>query len=193
MCFDDVWRAVVGFEGRYDISSLGRVRSHRGRGGRTLDPPKILRVQTNWAGYRRVLLTAPDGARKQYSIHRLVLSAFLGPAEEGETASHLNADRADNRLSNLAWESQARNAARIVTGRGRQSGETHHNATLSDAQVVEIREAYAEGGRQIALGKQYGVSQSTIGRIVTGATRTSAGGAIAPKIPPSKRSRHHSL
>lgn len=105
------WRDVPGYDSRYEVSSLGRVRSwaRKGPGDKRLDSPKILRPNLPEHGYADHTLFLPGGKRTRKRVCRLVLEAFVGPCPEGYEASHLNGDRADNHLSNLAWKTHLEN------------------------------------------------------------------------------------
>jgi HNH endonuclease len=81
----------------YLVSDTGEVKNRFGR---------ILRGQTFPNGYRGIVF---QRGGKCYLIHRLVLSAFIRPAEEREDANHKNGVRADNRLKNLEWVSHSDN------------------------------------------------------------------------------------
>lgn len=108
------WLPVVGFEGIYEVSSIGRVRSldrtiRRGGGywptriqGQLLNPVAI-------NGYRRVNLGRP-GHQELAWVHRLVCKAFYGEPGPGQEVRHLNGVPGDNRLENLAWGSRSENA-----------------------------------------------------------------------------------
>jgi hypothetical protein len=108
------WAVIPGSNGDYEVSDLGRVRSWRRRGGRRAEPR--LRSLNNVGGYRQVEL---QGAGL-WTIHRLVLTAFVGPCPPGCEASHINGDRADNRLANLVWETHAENMRRVPAHRARR-------------------------------------------------------------------------
>lgn len=105
----EVWRSVPGYEGAYEVSSLGRVRAldrttDRGRKWRgqmmTLCPLRNdYLIVTLWR----------DGKQKSPFVHRLVLSAFVGPAPEGTEALHADSDRQNNCLSNLSWGTHSQN------------------------------------------------------------------------------------
>ena len=105
------WMPVRGFEGLYEVSDLGRVRSidrivrcARGRGHRTI-PGRTLKVKTERRGYQVVALMPLSGGYRYLSVHRLVLEAFVGtsPSDQHE-CRHGNGAYGDNRLSNLSWE-----------------------------------------------------------------------------------------
>ena len=109
------WRPIVGFEGYYDVFDLGRVRSLRFR-SRSVDRPlpvPRLRTLALREGYPFVVLCRP-GQRRRASVHHLVLEAFVGPCPPGHETGHLNHDRQDNRLTNLAWITRLENHGQSV-------------------------------------------------------------------------------
>jgi hypothetical protein len=190
----ETWRAVVGYEGRYEVSDQGRVRSLRRRGFSydiARATPLLLRPVLR-QGYHNVGLR-PRAKR----VHRLVLEAFVGPCPDDHEGSHLNGVRTDNRLVNLRWETHAENLHRTVEhgtinagdrsgsrrhperlARGErhgsrthpervQRGEDKSSARVTEAQVREIRAAYAAGELYRELAARFPVSRASIGRIVT--------------------------
>lgn len=108
---DEVWRPVMGYEGRYEVSSLGSIRATA--------TGEVRKPQAHKSGHLRVLLY-PGG--KVMPIHRAVAHAFLGDPS-GMVVRHLNGDPQDNRPENLAIGTQAENIAdQVLHG-------THYNAT----------------------------------------------------------------
>jgi len=111
MADSERWLPVVGYEGEYEVSSLGRVMSldritQKGRKwrGRMMTPAPMPR------GYLVVTLWG-DGKQRTRTIHRLVLAAFVGPAPKGAETLHGDGDPANNRLENLQWGTHAENQA----------------------------------------------------------------------------------
>lgn len=111
----EIWAPVVGYEGLYEVSSLGRVRSldrvektHTAKSSHVRKGRmKVLRE--NRYGYIRVSLYR-HGQSKTFSVHRLVAMAFLGdPPPEKPLVLHGNGDRSDNIVSNLRWGNQSEN------------------------------------------------------------------------------------
>lgn len=99
---EEIWKPVVGFEGRYEVSSLGRVRSWVSSGGKRRTEPFVRKPQMMKNGYLGVSLW--DGGKvKMAKPHRLVAEAFLAKPEGAECVNHINGDKTDNRLENLEW------------------------------------------------------------------------------------------
>lgn len=112
----EVWKPIPGYR-HYEASTQGRIRSWLGMGWhrrrKPLEEPVILKPTPNYAGYMVVNLPVRRGQCRQRKVHRLVLEAFVGPPPSPKHhGSHMNADRSDNRLANLAWETQQQNNAR---------------------------------------------------------------------------------
>jgi hypothetical protein len=119
------WRAVVGFEGLYEVSDQGRARTLGRidtRGHRR--PARLLTPSPDSEGYLKVALTPAslDGTpQKAIScrVHVLVLGAFVGPCPDGMEGCHGNDIPTDNALVNLRWDTPIANRAdqaRLRTG-----------------------------------------------------------------------------
>lgn len=127
---DENWLPVVGFEGVYEVSDRGKVRSvsrvdphPRLIHVRRIGKPRQLSEMRN--GYLRVTLSHL-GRSIQVSVHRVVLEAFVGPCPAGMEACHANGVRNDNHLENLRWDTKLSNAAdRTKHGHDWQRGKTH--------------------------------------------------------------------
>lgn len=157
------WRSVPGFAGLYEVSTFGRVRSLPRETRAGILGGRILRGQVSTAGYERVTLSC-GGNSNRYSVHRLVLAAFVGAQAPDHEGRHLNGNRTDNRLSNLMWGTRSENAS-DRTRHGTQydnRGERHGNSRLTDAQAQEIKSLRASGYSLRRLSEMYGVSAQTI-------------------------------
>lgn len=124
------WKAIPGWEGHYEVSDRGRVRSldywqPGGNGARRLVPGAI---KSTWVtnGYTYISLKR-GGKRQSIGVHVLVLSAFHGErTDEAPVTRHLDGDRSNNRPDNLAWGTYADNSWDTVRhGRNRNKNKTH--------------------------------------------------------------------
>lgn len=167
------WRTIPGYEGQYEASSFGRVRSldrvitYRNRWGTMTSyhkPGRILRPETNnhRGGYRYVNLH--DGGQRLRRVAGLVASAFLGPRPLGKQVRHLNGTSSDDRLSNLQYGTPAENAADKELHGTATRGETHVSSVLSEEDVRHIRSLRGEL-TQNAIGLQYQISQQHVANI----------------------------
>lgn len=104
----EIWKQVKGYEGYYEVSSIGNVRSvDRMVNGRQLRGHDISRIgKPN--GYEYVCLNR-DGRKKSMYVHRLVAEAFCEHEDGCDYVDHINYDRTDNRAENLRWVTQAAN------------------------------------------------------------------------------------
>lgn len=113
------WLPVPGYEGHYEVSDLGRIRTVKRGQSRVLSPHR------HPNGYRQLSLTR-SGIREGWTVHRVVMTAFVGPPPCGQEVRHLDGDPGNNRLSNLAYGTRAENmrdAVRHGTKRGREEPE----------------------------------------------------------------------
>lgn len=104
------WLAIAGYEGIYEVSTLGRVRSLdrvNSRGYR-LKGRVLSLTKWNRHGHLRALLCFP-GSQVSHSVHSLVLEAFVGPRPTGMHACHANDIPSDNRVENLRWDTPRAN------------------------------------------------------------------------------------
>jgi hypothetical protein len=108
---EEVWKDIDGYEGLYQVSNLGRVKSLprfvRNKSSHFFTKEKILKP-SNTKGYSYVSIRK-DNIANQCKIHRLVCLAFLPNPENKRTVNHINGIRSDNRLCNLEWATDSEN------------------------------------------------------------------------------------
>lgn len=106
------WRWVIGYEGKYKVSSMGRVMSFATTAytGRTSEFGVIKKLTTSKSGYSIVSLSNKGKSRARF-VHHLALEAFCGPRQDGLEARHLDGVRTNNRVQNLAWGTSRENSA----------------------------------------------------------------------------------
>ena len=169
----EVWKPIAGWEGFYEVSDQGRVRSLT----RTVvvrNPQGVLAPRTytgriigahiSTNGYRIVTLTKPGLKPVCCNVHTLVLTAFTGPAPDGMECCHGPAGQTVNVLDNLRWGTRSSNSldrhrdGTVPDNRGTRSP----NAKLDDAAVALVRRLR---GRvtQRDLAARMGVSHNAVG------------------------------
>ena len=124
---EEIWKPIKGYEGLYEISNLGRVKSlnYKGTG-----KEKILKNTENSKGYLMVCLTK-NGKQKLFKIHRLVAEAFIPNPENKPCIDHINTIKNDNRVENLRWVTNEENNNNPLTKKKRNEnyanfkGENH--------------------------------------------------------------------
>ena len=112
------WRSVLGYEGLYEVSSLGRVRSlsrvvERRNGRAYTIPGRILKCTVSKRGYRTVTLYR-NFTNSSRGVHQLVAGAFIPNPESLPVVRHYNDDKMDNSRENLRWGTQGDNIRDIV-------------------------------------------------------------------------------
>lgn len=170
---EEEWRDVPGWEGLYQASSFGRVRS--------LDREQ--QIRNRWGpitrvvrgrvltgaldkGYRVVLLSDRERTYRT-SVHRIVCSAFHGsPDPSRPVVAHTDGCRTNNRPENLRWTTQVDNIADMESHGTKRVGEDiWHTAKLTEAKVLQIR-ALAASTSTSKLARDFGVSAVTIAQVV---------------------------
>lgn len=159
------WRPVVGFDGRYEVSSLGRVRSFWKRSPRILTPVVINH------GYLRVSLSAQgDGPKKLLRlIHVIVMEAFVGPRPFGNQVNHLDGNKTNNAVSNLEYVTPQENMRHAVLAGISSAGERSGQAKLTNSAVIAIRLAAGAGRVNVSeVAAKYGVHKNSIYAVLQG-------------------------
>jgi len=180
------WLPVVGHEGFYKISNIGRVRSLSRVGKYRMYKGRILKPCIK-NGYHAVFLSI-NNTGKQYYVHQLVLAAFVGPRpSERHCTNHKNGIRTDNNIGNLEWVTYRENNlhSHHVLGRkptsnlqptpkggwANQRGEKNPAAKLTDDDVRYIKAAVQSTyywGLMTKLACKFNVGVPTISMIVNG-------------------------
>lgn len=155
---NEVWQDVEKFEGEYQVSNMGRVRStvqklpmavlHGER-----EQKEVLHQGVASKGLMYVVLRHRNESRegkqlaRRFYVKELVAEAFVGPAPAGMEARHANGDKSDNRLSNLCFYPKEERVGQKLTAKD----------------VEDIR---ASAFKQVVLAKMYNVTQGAISQII---------------------------
>lgn len=131
---EEVWKDVVGYEDRYQVSNFGRIRSkdltlHKSDNKVEFRKGRIVKLQLTKHGYLQYLFSNGTGnKRKLMSIHRVVAIAFIPNPLNKPNIDHINTIRTDNRVENLRWCTQSENNRNPITmTRYRKKGTYHHS------------------------------------------------------------------
>lgn len=124
---EEEWRDIAGYEGKYQVSNLGHVKSlNYGRTGKE----RILSLRTCKGGYLLVNL-CKNGIVKCYSVHRLVARAFIENPDNLPQVNHKNQVKTDNTVQNLEWCTAEYNIRYSdICGKGRKSVGCYKNGEL---------------------------------------------------------------
>lgn len=167
-CIENIeWRKIPGYEGLYEVSNDGRVRSWKNGSWGRAGKPKELSQNITETGYPMLSLCR-DGVPRKVTVHRLVTEAFISNPENKPCINHLDGDRANNHVNNLEWCTYAENNQHAYdTGAADRRGEGQPRSILTEREVIEIREKYVPRVvTQADLAKEYNVSRSAICSIV---------------------------
>ena len=158
----EVWKWIRGYEGLYQGSTKGRIKSFHSGEGRILTPLVAK------GGYLRVKLTK-DGKIRTCLIHRLVAELFIANPENKPEVHHRDDNPANNCVENLEWVTEEENTRYALEAGNLKMGESHYKAKLTEADVRYIRANYIprhpEFGMK-ALAEKFGVNRETIYAIV---------------------------
>lgn len=193
---EEIWATVLGYEGLYEASDQGRIKSlNYGGTGKT----KVMKPTIDRFGYLRLGLTK-DGKTKKFRVHRLVFSAFNGPIPEGFVVDHVNNARADNRLENLQLLTQRDNARKALLGR-KLSEETRAKLSVSHkgktpwlgkkhTEESKRKMSNTKKGRKITEEQKAKISATLKGRPRTEETKAKIAATLKGHIPWNKGKTH---
>ena len=161
---DEEWRDIVGYDGHYQVSSLGRVKSFK------WGVEKILKPNCGKGDYCRVSLYQ-DGKLKKVLVHVLVARAFLPNPNNLPVVNHIDNVHSNNRVENLQWVTYSENQRHAIRigARTFRRGEENPLAKLTQEQADYIRAVHVSADPNFgakALAEKFGVTLRTIYRIL---------------------------
>ena len=158
------WKKIEGYNGDYEISNLGRVKSFK------LDHEmgKILKPNCDGWGYYAVVLSK-NGETKRMKIHRLVAKYFVENPGNKPCVNHINGAKRDNMADNLEWCTRSENDKHAFKiGLKTQRGEQNSCSKLTEEKVREIKRLLNKGEKMLVIAREFGVSMSCINNIKRG-------------------------
>jgi hypothetical protein len=171
---NETWKPVSGYDGYYEVSSNGRVRSL----DRIIDHPlvqvrhgKMLKQTPNHKGYMRVSLNK-NGNKKQEFVHKLVAQSFIYNIKRNPQINHIDGNKLNNNVENLEWctnKENCQHAAKLKL-RSPIKGSSHHNTVLSEEQVIDLKQKRKEGWSYLRLMSFFNITKNNVASICTGRT-----------------------
>ena len=166
------WRAVVGYEGLYQVSNLGRVMSLERYDRAKKFWPRRIRVLSHDSDGYLVVCLYKDGAKKTCKVHRLVAQAFIDNPNNYPEVNHIDENKKNNCVENLEWATAKENT-NYGTARARKSAKQKNNVhpcpviqkTLDGMEVA--RYASCSDIPRLTKFKRTGVVECLRGRIQT--------------------------
>lgn len=156
------WKDVVGYEGLYKVSDLGRIKSFYKK------IAVILKSKKDKYGYLTLSLCKKK-QKKSFTIHRLAAIAFIPNTEKKPQVNHKKGVKTHNNIKNLEWCNQSENQIHAVENNLQPIGEKHSNSILKNIDVLNIRKLKGiKTIKEIAL--EFNVGSATIRDIFRGAT-----------------------
>lgn len=174
----EVWKWIRGYEKYYEISSFGRVRSYviTGPLGVSLVVQRILSQHSKSRdypnGYLKVSLHK-EGKVREFTIHSLVLEAFIGERPEGKIGCHSDGDKRNNKLFNLYWGTGLTNSLDAIRHKTGQACKLRKDLGLGltvENEIKLIRFWADKGIKTEYLAEFFMVSRGAIRKIITGKT-----------------------
>lgn len=162
----EIWAWVSGYEGLYQISNFGRIKSFPRNG--TGKEIKILRPGLTKDGYLRIYLYKNNTPRR-FNIHRLVAETFISNSENKPHVNHKDGNKFNNCVKNLEWSTVAENNQHAYDAGLKKAVGNSADSKLTSEQIYWIREHYIPRNKEYgerALAKKFNVTQSTISNVI---------------------------
>lgn len=165
---NEQWLPVIGFEGRYEISSYGRVKSL----GRWINPnskqkayyiaEKMLKLNKDTRGYLFVMCSKNSQTKRMY-VHQAIAHSFIGSQEKGIEVRHLDGNKLNNTLENITYGTKSDNMRDAV----RHGTLVFSRSKLTREDVINIGK---DPRTHATIAKDYGICETTVSNIKRGAS-----------------------
>lgn len=158
----EIFISIIGFDGFYQISNYGRVKSLR------FNKERIIKSFIGTGGYLHTQIKN-NCVMHNLSIHRLVAKHFISNPDSKPDVNHIDGNKLNNRIENLEWCTKSENIRHSfkIGTHPRKIGTSNSNVKITESQVLEIRKLYdGKGISMRELANKYGLGKSSIYRIV---------------------------
>lgn len=163
----EIWKDIKGYEGFYQISNFGNVKSlerlisevRLGKPIKRKIKSRIIKPSLTKSGYLFCFLYNSNGVKKNHLIHRLVGVAFIPNSENKPTINHINGIKTDNSVNNLEWNTYLENGKHARDNKlNINFGENSKNHKITDLQVAEIRRLRILGETTYGIAKKFNIT-----------------------------------
>jgi hypothetical protein len=165
----EIWKDIPGYEGYYQVSNIGNVKSLARKRHNILGSTKerILKLNFDSSGYRTVKLYK-DGIKKTQKVHRLVIISFKDNPTNLPEVNHIDGIKVNNTVENLEWCSRLQNMQHATKSGLRigSTGENNHTAKLKVENVIFIKYALKNNTHtQSQLANMFNVNYGVINQV----------------------------
>jgi hypothetical protein len=166
---EKIWRDISGYEGSYQVSSLGQIKSLKRKKWNGFDYQEVIEKllsQKSHKGYKYVNLCI-NSHQKMIGVHRLVAIAFVPNPENKRYVNHIDNNPSNNLLENLEWVTQKENIQHSVKQGRFNQGILSPRTKFTEEQILDIRKKiFNKEISQGKLAKELGVTQNCINEII---------------------------
>lgn len=167
------WIDIQGYEGLYQISSHGNVRSldrskKANHNNYYIAKGKLLKHSFNHKNYPEVALYNKEGKRRNHRIHKLVATNFLVKGSNQTQINHKDGIKSNNNIDNLEWCTGEENIYHAYETGLYKHGQESHLSLLTEKEVLEIIELRKQGLLQKEISQKFNVSVGAIANILSG-------------------------
>lgn len=191
----EIWKPIKGYEGMYEVSNYGRVRSldryvnsASSKSGYQLAKGQLLKQRTNTETGYSTIMVYKDHKKKGYNVHRLVAEHFVPNPNNYETVNHIDGDKTNNRADNLEWVSQSDNLLHSYKELNRPKNRPSIHKQSIYYTTKNNKTYYAESIAEAS--RQTGVSETQIRRLIENGRKSREGysfSIIKPSVEDNER------
>jgi hypothetical protein len=163
---EEIFKSIEEYEGLYEISNLGRVKSLAKNGKKEI----IMKPKIDKDGYLQISLRKPRTKRKYYRIHRLVALTFIDNINQLPQVNHIDCNPSNNNVENLEWCTiQYNNKYRFTIGKASHVGEKSPLSTITNEIACNIYyTSQTTNLTELQISKLYNTTRSIVNKIRLG-------------------------